>query len=70
MLRRPDFFCSIRVGTKTLRFALLAQSQVPAQILRSLAPATGGGRSKPYVPLLLRWIYFRLQQMPAQVRSG
>ena len=41
----------VRVGTMTSRCALLASSQVPAQLLRSLDSATGGGRSKPpYVP--------------------
>ena len=36
-----------RVGTKHLRCTLFAQTQVPAQLLRSFDSATGGSRSKP-----------------------
>jgi len=38
---------ALRVGTKASRFALLAPSQVPAQLLRLLDSATGGAPLQP-----------------------
>ena len=38
---------TVRVGAKASRCALLATSQVPAQLLRSLDSAAGGAPSKP-----------------------
>jgi len=47
MVAGAGFEPTVRVGTKHLRRTLFAQSQVPAQLLRSLDSATDGAPSKP-----------------------
>ena len=47
MVAGAGFEPTVRVGTKHLRCTLFAQTQVPAQFLRSLDSAPGGAPSKP-----------------------